>query len=87
MSNPVRPAPEDVTAGIEVAPSEHGTDADSETEDEDDNGGPDLPDDYEYWREEREGTWTHHLSEGDEDDDGERDQEDEESSTLISHTL
>ncbi len=87
MSNPVTPASEDVTVSMEVVPTEHGPDTDYESVDEEDDGGSDVPDDYEYWREEGEGNWTHHLLEGDEDDDGESDPEDESDTALLSHTL
>ena len=81
------PTSEDVTTNMEVTPADHCPDTDCETEDEEDDGGPDLTDDYEYWREEGKGTWTYHLLEGDEDDDGESDQEDESDTVFLSRTL
>ena len=55
MSNPVPTSSGCTPTSMEVSPAQEDTDTDYEVEDEESDGGADLPDDYEYWREEGEG--------------------------------
>jgi hypothetical protein len=56
-------------------------------EDEEEDGGPDLPEDYEYWADEGDGPWVHSLLEAEEDEDTESDQEDASCTDSLSRQL